>query len=66
MQVNKPVPVVITYVIKGDISRHLEFVGTLEPWQKAALGSQVPGKVEKIYVEVGDHVAKGDVLCVIG
>ncbi|RLC37132.1 hypothetical protein DRH29_02935 [candidate division Kazan bacterium] len=56
------VPVKITPVTLGDIDRRLDFVGTLEPWQKAALGSQIPGKVEKIFVEEGDRVDKGDVL----
>lgn len=59
---SKTIPVEITHVTMGNIDHRMDFVGTMEPWQKAALGSQIPGKVEKIFVEEGDRVNKGDVL----
>lgn len=58
----KAVPVVLAEVVKADMVRRMDFVGSIAPWQQAALGSQVSGKVEKIFVEVGDRVAEGDML----
>ena len=40
----------------------LQAVGTVYPQYKSALSSQVAGRVEEVYVEVGDHVKKGSPL----
>ena len=40
----------------------LHAVGTIYPQYKSALSSQVAGRVEEVYVEVGDRVKKGSPL----
>ena len=39
-----------------------EFPGKLVPLEQSKLAFQVPGKIQKINVDIGDEVAKGDVL----
>lgn len=40
----------------------LSFAGIIHPWKEANCGSVMPGKVEKIYVEIGDTVQKDQLL----
>mgnify|MGYP001260554526 FL=1 len=39
-----------------------EFPGKLVPLEQSKLAFQVTGKIQKINVDIGDEVAKGDVL----
>ncbi len=39
-----------------------EFPGKLLPTQQSKLAFEVPGKIQEIYVDVGDNVNKGDLL----
>lgn len=39
-----------------------EYVGTIKAGQQANLGFELAGKVENLFVDVGDHVAKGTAL----
>ena len=40
----------------------LEYTGTVEPYQKARIGAQMSGTIEKIYVNEGDFVKAGQIL----
>jgi len=44
------------------ISRTIEYTSSLIPFEENHLASSSPGRIEKIYVEIGDHVKKGDKL----
>jgi len=50
---------------RGTISALVTATGTLNPVQLITVGSQVSGKVTKMYVKVNDHVKKGQVLAEI-
>lgn len=43
-------------VRRGDVQEVMPTVGTLAPRKTAQLGSQVPGRVEAVMVDVGDEV----------
>lgn len=47
---------------KEEISRSVEYSSTLEPFEEIHLAPASPGKIETIYVEVGDRVSEGDLL----
>jgi macrolide-specific efflux system membrane fusion protein len=49
-------------VTTGDIEDLVTATGTLQPRDYVDVGAQVSGQIEKIYVEVGDVVQKGDPL----
>ena len=49
-------------VTKGDISNIVTCTGTVEPITKVEVGTQVSGRVEKIYVDYNSNVKKGDLL----
>jgi len=44
------------------ISRSIEYISNLVPFEENHLVSASPGRIEKIFVEIGDHVRKGDIL----
>jgi macrolide-specific efflux system membrane fusion protein len=52
-------------VTTGDIEDLVTATGTLEPRDYVDVGAQVSGQIEKLFVEVGDVVKKGDVLASI-
>ena len=47
---------------KQKIARPVEYTSTLEAFEENYLVPASPGRIEKIYVEIGDHVSKGDLL----
>jgi RND family efflux transporter MFP subunit len=47
---------------KQKISRSIEYTSNLIPFEEIHLVSATPGRIEKIYVEIGDRVNKGDML----
>lgn len=49
-------------VQRGDVRQVIPAVGTLAPRKAAQLGSQVAGRVEEVFVEIGDAVKAGDPL----
>lgn len=49
-------------VRRGDVQQVIPAVGTLAPRKAAQLGSQVAGRVEEVFVEIGDAVKAGDPL----
>ncbi len=52
-------------VTTGEIEDLVTATGTLEPRDYVDVGAQVSGQIEKLLVEVGDEVKKGDVLATI-
>jgi membrane fusion protein (multidrug efflux system) len=47
---------------KQIISRTIEYTSSLIPFEENHLVPSSPGRIEKIYVEIGDRVQKGDLL----
>ena len=47
---------------KQIISRSIEYTSSLIPFEENHLASASPGRIEKIFVEIGDHVRQGDML----
>lgn len=58
----RAVPVQVVLATAGDLQRNLSFSGTVQPWREASLGAQMPGKIESIFVEVGEQVDAGELL----
>lgn len=44
------------------IARAVNYTATLQAYEKNHMAPASPGRIEDIYVEIGDHVNKGDVL----
>lgn len=51
-----------TLVEKGEIVEKAMAIGTIEPYKEIIVKSKISGIVEKLYVEIGDVVTKGDLL----
>lgn len=49
-------------VTKGDIEQSVTALGSLEPKNYVDVGAQVSGTLEKMHVEIGDLVTKGQLL----
>ena len=58
----KPIAVTTIKVVPADGAYDLRYSGTIEALQTIPLTFQVTGTVDKIYVEVGDAVKKGQLL----
>jgi len=56
------VPVKVITLNKKLITRSLEFVTSFEPFEEVYLAPATPGRIERIFVEPGDRVNKGDLL----
>lgn len=52
-------------VTRGDLQKSITAVGSIEPKDYVDVGTQVSGRVMKIHVEVGERVAKGDLIAEI-
>ncbi len=59
---NTSIPVTAEEVKQATIETNLRYSGTIEPSQTIPLNFQVSGIVEKVYVEAGDEVKKGELL----
>jgi RND family efflux transporter MFP subunit len=53
------VPVKIMPVSKTRIARTIDYTSTIQAYEEVNLAPSTPGRVDKIYVEVGDRVQKG-------
>ncbi len=52
-----------TVILKRDsVVRTIEYTATLSPYEEVHLAPASPGRIEKINVEIGDNVSKGDIL----
>jgi len=47
---------------KQIISRTIEYTSSLVPFRENHLASSAPGRIDKIFVEIGDRVKTGDIL----
>ncbi|MDQ1332232.1 MAG: rane fusion protein multidrug efflux system, partial [Bacteroidota bacterium] len=54
------IPVRVITLTKTKIARTIDYTATILPFEEVNLVPSTPGRVEKIYVEVGDRVNKGD------
>jgi RND family efflux transporter MFP subunit len=52
----------IIEVHKQMISRSIEYTSNLIPFEENHLVPSTPGRIEKIYVEIGDRISRGDLL----
>lgn len=52
-------------VERGDIENVVTATGKLEPREYVDVGAQVTGRLEKLHVDIGDSVKKGDLLAEI-
>lgn len=60
--VTKEVLVRTIPLVRTNISRTIDYTSTLLPFEEVFLAPAAPGRIEKIYVEVGDRVVKGQKL----
>lgn len=57
------IEIVKTVIIeKQKIARTIEYSSSIVPYEEVHLASSSPGRVERIFVEIGDRVKKGDIL----
>jgi membrane fusion protein, multidrug efflux system len=54
------VPVKTIPLAKTKISRTIDYTSTVLPFEEVNMAPSTPGRIDKIYVEVGDKVNKGD------
>lgn len=52
-------------VTRGDLQKTVTAVGALQPRDYVDVGTQVSGRVVKVHPEIGDRVAKGDLIAQI-
>ncbi|MBM4177089.1 MAG: efflux RND transporter periplasmic adaptor subunit [Ignavibacteria bacterium] len=55
-------PVSVSKALKQEIQKELNFTGTINPWEEAALAAQMAARIRKIYVKEGDYVKQGALL----
>jgi len=58
----KPKPVSVAQVTTSDFDRSVRFTGTLRPEKVARLRALAQGNIDKIPVEIGDRIEKGQLL----
>lgn len=56
------IPVRVIPVTKTAIARTIDYTSTIQAYEEVNLAPSTPGRVDKIYVEVGDRVQKGQKL----
>jgi RND family efflux transporter MFP subunit len=54
------VPVKVMALSKTKISRTIDYTATVLPFEEVNMAPSTPGRIDKIFVEVGDKVNKGD------
>jgi RND family efflux transporter MFP subunit len=57
-----PVKVRVVPVISRKVGRRVDSVGSLFPFEEVTVSSEVEGRVDEVYVDVGDPVARGRAL----
>ena len=53
------IPVKVMTITKTKIARTIDYTATILPFEEVNVAPSTPGRIEKIYVEVGDRVSKG-------
>jgi membrane fusion protein, multidrug efflux system len=61
-QVRAAIPVKVLTLAKTKIARTIDNTATVLPSEEVNMAPSTPGRVEKIYVEVGDRIKKDDAL----
>jgi RND family efflux transporter MFP subunit len=56
------IPVKVTTLSKTKIARTIDYTATILPYEEVNMAPSTPGRIDKIYVETGDRVSKGDQL----
>jgi membrane fusion protein (multidrug efflux system) len=56
------IPVKVTALSKTKIARTIDYTATVLPFEEVNMAPSTPGRIEKIYVEEGDKVTKGEKL----
>ncbi len=56
------IPVKTMVLAKTKIARTIEYTSTILPFEEVNVAPSAPGRIDKIYVETGDRVNKGDKL----
>jgi len=56
------IPVKVTAVAKTKIARSIDYTATILPFEEVNMAPSTPGRIDKIYVEIGDRVSKGEQL----
>jgi len=54
------IPVKTMTLARTRISRTIDYTATILPFEEVNMAPSTPGRVDKIYVEVGDRIKKGD------
>ncbi len=54
------IPIKTMSLAKSRISRTIDYTATILPFEEVNMAPSTPGRVDKIYVEVGDRIKKGD------
>ncbi len=56
------VPVRVLKLEKTKIARTIDYTSTVLPYEEVNVAPSTPGRIEKIYVETGDRISRGDKL----
>jgi membrane fusion protein, multidrug efflux system len=56
------IPVKVMTLTKSKIARTIENTATILPFEEVNMAPSTPGRIDKIYVEVGDRIKKEDAL----
>jgi RND family efflux transporter MFP subunit len=59
-EVKAAIPVKTMALAKTKIARTIDYTSTILPFEEVNMAPSMPGRIENIYVEVGDKVNKGD------
>ncbi len=59
---SRAVSITVAQAEGRDVRRSIQVVGTLMPQEEVTLGNDVPATVDKIFVDLGDRVHKGQVV----
>jgi len=62
VQAEKIYPVKVQLLQEEAVDRVVAYTANLLPWEEVYMAPASPGRVDAIYVEVGDRVKKGDLL----
>ena len=58
----KPVKARVVPVVSRKVARRVDSVGSLFPFEEVTVSSEVEGRVDEVYVDVGDPVVRGRAL----
>ena len=56
------IPVKVSALAKTKIARTIDYTATILPFEEVNMAPSTPGRIDKIYVEVGDKVNRNDKL----